>query len=350
MGIKFKKTAIATTAVIALIIGCIDRSLSVNDPDYPDDGYSIAPEWSLIDTNNLRPIALYRIPVTLGKNAFKTLTAEFSNGTILDTALFNRELQNNRIALYFISSGVCTLTIDGEHPNNRHTTVSKVLRATNPYRISGDSLFGLRETGKFTLLPQPLSDSTNSDLITGWQLDTGTVTALAPPDTFAFSFIQTGRMKLRALLIDTLYGHRLPVDSITISVPGNRPAIDSLHVITDTLFPGQQPRIQVFANDVDSGSLKTVISSQKKGGWTDTFNLTGPLMYSSILTGRIPLTDTGTVIFIVTSIDASNLVSGSRNDSIEVIANPPVVRFIPACRYPANGSRVRDRGHVRLDC
>jgi hypothetical protein len=316
-------------ALFALLAGCIDRSLNVNDPNYPDDGYTIAPEWSLIDTNNLRPMALYRIPITLGENAFKSLAARFSNDTILDTALFNQEIQNNRLALYFISSGVCTLTIDGLHPNNRHTVVSKALCISNPYRISGDSLFGLRETGAYNLLPVPLFDFTNLDLMTGWQLDTGTVTTLAPPDTFTFSFIQTGRMVLRALLIDTLYGHRLLVDSINISVPGNRPTLDSLLVVTNTLFPGQQPRIQLFANDKDSGSLKTVICSQKKGIWTDTFNLTGPLMYSSILTSRKPLIDTGTMIFSVMVIDSSGLVSNSRNDSFKVIAHPPAVRFIP---------------------
>ena len=329
MEIRLKRKVIGSMAFLALLSGCIDRSLDVNDPDYPSDGYSIAPQWSLVDTNNLRPMALYRIPITLGKDAFKSMTARFSNDTILDTALFNLELRNNRLVLYFISSGVCTLTIDGLHPNNRHTEVSKALRVTNPYHISGDSLFGLGETGRYQLFPPPHSDSTHLDLMTGWQLDTGTVTTLAPPDTFAFSFIQTGGMMLRAILIDTLYGHRLLVDSIQISVPGNRPTLDSLLVVTNTLFPGQQPRIRIFANDKDSGSLTTVISSRKKGIWTDTFNLTGSLMYSSILTGRKPLIDTGTMIFSVMVIDSSGLVSNSGNDSFKVIAHPPVVRFIP---------------------
>jgi hypothetical protein len=311
-----------------LFAGCIDRSIDIYDPDYPTDGYEINPAWSQIDTNNLRPIALYNIPITFGKEEFKNLTARFSNASIIDTAIFNRELRNNRIALYFISDGVCTLTIDGLHPNNRHTIVSRILRVANPYRICGDSLFALGETGRYRLLPPPLSDSTNLDLVTGWQLDTGTVSTLAPCDTFMFSSIEPGKTLLQAFVTDTLYGHTLMVDSIGIYVPGSRPTLDSLTIITDTLFPGQQPRIQIFANDSDSTSLDAIISSQRKGVWNDTFNLSNPGMYSSILSGK-SVVDTGTMIFTVTIIDPSGLASDCRTGYFTSIAHPPKVHFIP---------------------
>ena len=41
MEIRLKKTTIAAMGFLALLSGCIDRSLDVNDPDYPIDGYSI---------------------------------------------------------------------------------------------------------------------------------------------------------------------------------------------------------------------------------------------------------------------------------------------------------------------
>ncbi|MBN2035345.1 MAG: PKD domain-containing protein [Chitinispirillaceae bacterium] len=329
MNVRITGQLLTCALAIALITACIDRSLDVTDPDYPPDGYSITPQWSAVDTGNLRIIALYRIPFSLGKESFKTLTARFSRPDLLDTALFSKEFMDNRLALYFLAPGSCTLTLDGLHPNNRHTTVTTVLTAENPYRISGDTLLGVTETGRYCLLPRPEFDSTNLDLRTGWRLDTGSITPLEPGDTFTFAAVRPGSMTLSALLIDSVYGHTVAVDSLPLLFPGYRPSFDSVQVVTDTIVPGDRPRVRIFVNDRDSGSLSALMVSEIPRIWNDTFDLTGPLMYSSILTKKVPVRDTGCIRFSVSVTDPAGLASPIKSGSFTVKADPPLVRFVP---------------------
>ncbi|MBN1128107.1 MAG: hypothetical protein JXA71_03930 [Chitinispirillaceae bacterium] len=329
MNARIKKTITSAAALFALLPCCIDRSLDVRDPDYPPDGYRITPQWSLIDTNDLRIFTLSHIPFTLGKETFQSLTASFSDPSLIDTSLFYREFPDNRLTLYFLKAGSCTLTVDGRHPNNRHTVVTKVLRIGNPFRITGDTLLGLHETGEWKLLPPPLPDSTNLGLSVEWHLDSGSTADLGPADPFVFAFTQPGPVLLRAVVVDSINGHRDAVASIQIKVPGHRPVIDSLVIMADTLFPGQKPGVRIFVNDRDSGSLYVIIASTRPGRWNDTFILRGPASYNTTLTARNPIVDSGVLGFTVVAVDSTQLYSLPVSGSCLVRANPPVVRFIP---------------------
>jgi hypothetical protein len=174
---KWNTYAFAVITLTILVLNCIDNSMDQWDPDYPADNYQINPKWTVIDTNNLTILKVYKVPFTQGSEQFDHISAYAQDTGFLDTAFFNSQLKTDTMSLCFLSTGKSSLIIDGFRPNGKHIYDTVKITVTNPYKIDYNN-------DSFSITPKPAFEATGLNLSVEWKLNDMKPTILDPVASF----------------------------------------------------------------------------------------------------------------------------------------------------------------------
>lgn len=126
-------------------------------PDQPPGDFSLTLAGSV---NSGSPLLFTRYLFTYqtGQDRFDDIHAYTSPAGFIDTAFVNQSLRGSAVkngSVYFTRTGQCRFYVEGRTGDNRRFADSCSVTIVNPFSIAGDTVIGVGETAKFSLVPLP---------------------------------------------------------------------------------------------------------------------------------------------------------------------------------------------------
>jgi hypothetical protein len=273
----------------------------------------------------------YSFKVIAGENKFSHLRMYADQPGFIDTAMLNSQLTSGTtVAGYFLKPGACKIYIEGTAPDQRTFKDSNSFTVRNPYSITGPAQLAIGETGSFRLVPGDTLAASGLKLRVDWKVNDSTPSPLDTALPFVYAPIKAGTQKIAAIITDSVNHHSFAADTLDLTVPGHRPAIDTVSFVKSHLTAGDTLSFDLRVSDRDSSGLKVIVATTSNGlTRIDTIALSSPLSRDSLFTLKKPFIDTGSHLVTITVIDPSGLVSRTVTDTFSVVCNPPVVNFVP---------------------
>lgn len=306
---------------VSLLIVFFHLTCNTYEPPVVLD-YSIAVSWP-----SATPVIFtkYTFTIYTGDNKFASVKVSTDPAGFIDSSLMNKVLNSGTattVSGYFLKPGTCKVYLEGLAADQRTFKDSCTFTVRNPYTISGPVQLAIGETGGFRLAPLDTLASSGLKLIVNWKVNDGTSGPLDATAPFLYAPITAGAQKIAAIVVDTAGRHSYAVDTIELSAPGHRPAIDSVKLVAANLVAGGNLALSLKVSDKDSAAHTVILTSVKNGMVrNDTILLSPARFYDSLFTIQKPFIDTGSYVLTITVLNATGMVSAAATRSFTVISN-----------------------------
>ncbi|MGA2506857.1 MAG: SUMF1/EgtB/PvdO family nonheme iron enzyme [Chitinispirillaceae bacterium] len=222
---KFSDSIAGTYSIIASFVDTAHRDTARLDTlPLKISNYHLKGTWPA-HPDSLALFTKYTFSYQTGLDPFDSMYAyTVPAGFIDSTASVTWNLSQKTGTVYFIKTGQCRFYLAGRTSDNRRFEDSCPVTVRNPFGITGDTLIGINETARFTLVPRPDPVSMAPGTMVKWENDNGlTFTrVLNVSDTFLFNSIQTGTTTgvypIIASLIDTVHRDTARIDTLTLKI------------------------------------------------------------------------------------------------------------------------------------